>query len=194
VNNADAQARLQPYLQPGERILWTGGPDPHRLLSSKDAFLIPFSLMWGGFAIVWEGSVLFFMATGPNGPPIFFALWGIPFVVVGQYLIWGRFIAKRWDRRRTAYAVTNQRVLVLRGSSLRSMFVNTLPSITESARIDGSGSLEFGSTVGPFGYGMWANTGMDFFGLGTQSGAAFYDIQDVSAVARLINQARVNPA
>src|SRR6478735_6022360 len=131
VDDVYAQTRLQSYLQPGEKVLWTGRPDPGRLLSSKDAYLIPFSLMWGGFAIVWEGGVLLTMA-GANGAPIFVALWGIPFVVAGQYLIWGRFLVKRWDRRRTVYAVTDQRVLVLRGASLQSMFVSSLPGVTQS--------------------------------------------------------------
>jgi hypothetical protein len=193
VDSADTQARLQPYLLSGERILWTGRPDPNRLLSGKDAFLIPFSLLWGGFAIFWEGSVLFFMATGPSGPPIFFALWGIPFVVVGQYLIWGRFIGKRWLRRRTAYAVTDERVLALRGGSLQSMFLKSLPALNQTTRADGSGSLEFGNSPVPFGYGVWANTGMDFFAMG-RIGMAFYDIDDVANVARLIDQARRTPA
>jgi hypothetical protein len=187
VDNPYAQSRLQTYLQPGERILWTGQPDPRRLVSSKDYFLIPFSLLWGGFAIVWEGGVLLTMA-GANGAPIFFALWGIPFVVVGQFFIWGRFLVKRWDRRRTLYAVTDHRALVLRGASLQSMFLNNLPGVTRSARADGSGSLEFGS-ASPFGSGVWANTGMDFFSMG-RSVLAFYDIPNVAQVDRLINQSR----
>ena len=75
VQNVDAQVRLQPYLQPGEGLLWTGSPNPNRLFSGKDFFLIPFSLMWGGFAIFWEGSVLAF-GRGANQAPVFFALWG----------------------------------------------------------------------------------------------------------------------
>jgi hypothetical protein len=147
--------------------------------------------MWGGFAIVWEGSVLFF-AGNSGGPPIFFVLWGIPFVVVGQFLIWGRFLAKRWDRARTIYALTDQRVLILKGRSLQSMYLVQLPGITQSSRADGSGSLEFGGGSGPFGYGVWANTGMDFFSMGRGS-FAFYDVQDVAQVFRLINQARTGP-
>jgi hypothetical protein len=191
VESPEAQARLQPYLLAGERFLWNGQPDPHRLLSTKDIFLIPFSLMWGGFAIVWEGSVLLF-AHGSGGPPIFFVLWGIPFVVVGQFLIWGRFLAKRWDRGRTIYALTDQRVLILKGRSLQSMFLSQLPNITQSSRADGSGSLELGGGSGPIGYGVWANTGMDLFSMG-RNPFAFYDIPDVTQVYRLINQARTSP-
>jgi hypothetical protein len=189
VENAEAQARLQPHLQPSERILWTGKPDPNRLLGGKDVFLIPFSLLWGGFAIFWEGAVIWGSSSGPSGAPIFFLLWGVPFVLVGQYLIWGRFLVKRWDKGRTVYALTNQRVLVLRGRSLQSMFVNQLPSLDQSIRHDGSGTLEFGSSGPPLGYGVWANTGMDVFGFG-RGALAFYDIPEVAQVYRLVNQAR----
>jgi hypothetical protein len=192
MENVEDQARLQPYLQPGEAVLWGGRPDPSRLFSGKDLFLIPFSLMWGGFAIVWEGSVLAF-GSGPNKAPIFFVLWGVPFVLVGQYLIWGRFFAKRWQRQRTTYAVTNQRVLILHGRSLQSIFLSQLPPIIQSSRADGSGSLEFGNAGSPFGYGVWANTGMDAFSMG-RTVPAFYDIPDVTRVYGLINQARSRPS
>src|SRR5713101_1361627 len=157
MDDPEAQLRLQPYLLAGERILWTGQPDPRRLVGGKDAYLIPFSLMWGGGAVFWEAAVLL------SGAPIFFVLWGIPFVLVGQYLIWGRLLAKRWDKKRTVYAVTSQRVLVVRGRSLQSAYLTQLPSIDQSTRADGSGTLEFGPGV-PFGYRVWANTGMDVFG------------------------------
>lgn len=181
MDNPDAQLRLQPYLLAGERILWTGRPDPRRIFDAKDTYLVPFSLLWGGGTLFWEGSVVFV-----GGGPPFFVLWGIPFVVVGQYLIWGRLIVKRWDRNRTIYAVTDQRVMVLRRRSLQSIFVTHLPPINQSSRADGSGSLEFGN---PGPYGMWSNTGMDIFGFGRNT-LAFYDIPGVTQVYRLINQAR----
>jgi hypothetical protein len=187
VDEAGQQAQLQRYLQPGERILWTGQPDPSRLIGRLDGFLIPFSLIWGGFAIVWEGGVVL------TGAPALFWLWGVPFVVVGQYFIWGRFVYKRWDRLRTVYALTNQRALILRGGSLQSVYLNQLAAIHQTGRADGSGSIEFGSPMGWQGRGYWANTGMDLFAPG--SGVpAFYDIPDVAKVDRLVNQARSGSA
>jgi hypothetical protein len=43
---------LERHLSPGEWIAWTGHPDPSKHISRADAFLIPFSIFWGGFAIV----------------------------------------------------------------------------------------------------------------------------------------------
>jgi hypothetical protein len=185
VDDLGLQLRLQPYLQPGEKILWTGRPDPSRLIGRSDVFLIPFSLMWGGFAIFWEASVL------GAGAPIFFDLWGIPFVVAGQFLIWGRFVYKRWAKRRTVYALTGQRALILRGGSLQSVFLNQVPTIDQTVRADGSGTIQFGNS--PFGFGSWANTGMDFFGQ-SRAVPAFYDVPEVARVYGLINQARSGSA
>lgn len=181
------EAALQRHLLPGERFLWTGRPNPNRLFALGDVFLVPFSLMWGGFAIFWELAVLGTWSKSGQGSSGFFVLWGIPFVIVGQYFIWGRFVYKRWDRQRTLYAVTNQRVLALRGSTLQSMFVNQLPTMNETIRPDGTGTLDFGNR--PFGYAFWANTGMDAF---SRRGGmlAFYDIDNVASVHRLIADVR----
>ena len=45
VDESSQQAALQRYMLDGERILWTGQPDPRRLLSGSDAIVIPFSLI-----------------------------------------------------------------------------------------------------------------------------------------------------
>ena len=50
----------------------------------------------------------------PVGPSARF--WGIPFVAIGLYLVVGRFFYKRWDRRRTRYAITDQRVVIIRSA------------------------------------------------------------------------------
>jgi hypothetical protein len=132
------------HLVAGEKILWVGRPDPTMRLTKSDFFAVPFSLAWGGFAIFWETSVI------ASGAPIFFVLWGVPFVAVGLYLIAGRFVQKARVRRRTLYAVTDRRVLkVVRrrsGDNVDALFVDAIPVVNRELRRDGSGSVLFGST------------------------------------------------
>jgi hypothetical protein len=101
----DAGARL--WILPGERLYWRGAPDPGVIFGPEDAYLIPFSLLWGGFAIFWEIGV-------SRQGLVFGMVWGIPFVLIGLYLIFGRFFYKRWNRRRTRYAISDQRIIVTR--------------------------------------------------------------------------------
>ena len=60
-------ATVDRHLSPAERIEWVGRPDPARHLTRSDAFLVPFSIIWGGFAIFWEATAI----AGGAGP--FFA-------------------------------------------------------------------------------------------------------------------------
>ena len=120
------------YLGQDETILWMGRPNPLSLLSSSDLMMIPFSLMWGGFAIFWES-----LALSGKSHDLFFTLWGIPFVVIGQYIIWGRFVHKYLRRKRTYYAVTNQRTLVLTtlfGTNLKTYFLHQVLSLQRQGR------------------------------------------------------------
>lgn len=113
-----ASLKLQPEVLSGESIYWAAMPNPRKIFHSDDWTLIPFSLLWGGFAIFWEATVLgyvnFSSKSSTYSAPSFFVLWGIPFVLYGQYMIWGRFIVDGWLKRRTFYAVTNRRVLSFR--------------------------------------------------------------------------------
>src|SRR5579862_2671126 len=96
------------HLQAGEKLLWSGRPRQGLLLTARDWLLVPFSLFWGGFVLFWETA-----ATVHPGAS-FFPLFGLPFAVIGAYLIVGRFIVDAWLRSRTYYAVTNQRIIICR--------------------------------------------------------------------------------
>jgi hypothetical protein len=114
-------------------------------LRGSDAVGIPFSLMWGGFAIFWETMAI------RSGAPFFFKLWGIPFVAVGLYLIAGRLLYDAWRRSRTAYAVTNERVILLSGGvrpSVLSLRLPTIPAVSLTEGRGGVGTISFGGGAG----------------------------------------------
>ncbi len=61
-----------------ERLLWSAQPRQGIFLRSTDAYLIPFSLLWGGFAFFWEATVVNRMDRFCSD------FWGVPFVLVGH--------------------------------------------------------------------------------------------------------------
>lgn len=141
---------FQGRLLSGERILWTGAPPTGLLLTARDGFLIPFSLLWGGFAIFWEWGVVTGMGSKGHPAPDFFVLWGIPFVLIGLYLIFGRFFVDAWLRARTSYALTNQRVLILRTApafKFTAYAVDRLPELSLEEKSDGRGTIRFQPSI-----------------------------------------------
>ncbi|MCK6479294.1 MAG: PH domain-containing protein [Planctomycetes bacterium] len=134
--------RLAGALAPGEAVLWTGRPRGGLRLRPSDLFLVPFSLLWCGFIAFWE-----WMAFARNSP-LFFKLWGIPFLLVGVYLLFGRYFVDALLRGRTRYAITSSRVLLVSGALLPrvdSLSLRNLPMISLRERADGSGDIVLGS-------------------------------------------------
>jgi hypothetical protein len=174
---------LRPELESGEKLLWSGQPRQGLRLQPSDAALIPFSLMWGGFALFWEFSVF------QDGAPIFFRLWGIPFVLVGLYLIAGRFFVDAWQRGRTFYGITNERVLIVSGlfqKQVKSLALRSLSDVTLSERGDRSGSITFGGT--PTLYRWFAGSGWP--GIDKQLPPSFDSIENARQVYAQIQNAQ----
>lgn len=181
VSATRAENAIRTSLRDGEQLLWIGGPDPSRLLSREDAFVIPFSLLWCGFAIFW---LIFAMRAGG-----LFWLFGVPFVLVGLYMVFGRLIVKRSTRRGMRYAITSRRALVAGASG--SLVDTNLASehVSTTRHKDGShADVRFGS--GPGGAAaIWDNTGMEKI-FPTSAGIAFYDVADPEPMLRALEQAR----
>lgn len=141
--NNDIVHELKPNLTAGEQIIWTGKPKTGIIFRSSDIFLIPFSLLWGGFAVFWETSVF------ATDAPFFFKLWGIPFVLVGFYITVGRFFLDARKRANTIYGLTNDRIIIKSGiwnSEIKSLNIRTLSDITLSQKSDNSGTITLGPT------------------------------------------------
>lgn len=148
VNNGLFPARLLE----DERILWSGQPGQGVRFTARDWLAIPFSLLWGGFAVFWEATVL------RTPAPFFFKLWGVPFVLAGLYLIFGRFFVDARMRAKTRYAVTDRRILIVRSDpfgKMTSLSLDRLPDMQMSERPDGSGTIRFGAAA-PYWANGWA--------------------------------------
>jgi hypothetical protein len=150
---------IQRELGKGERLLWSGRPRQGLMLRPVDAFLIPFSVLWGGFAIFWEISVIVARA------PWDFVAWGVPFVLVGLYIIFGRFVLDAWQRARTFYGVTSERVVIVSGlmaRQVKSVNLDMLSEVTLTERANGSGTITLGrvsSYSWPHGAAGWPGFG-----------------------------------
>ncbi len=196
----DTQNALQMFqadLLKDEKILWAGQPEP-KLFTGADFFLIPMGLFVFCFAIFWESGVLGITHMGSHHdmpfPFSFFPLFGIPIVLMGFYILFGRFFFKSWKQRNTYYAVTNQRALILctaPNRSLQAVLINANSNLNKSVGSDGTGTISFGDSSPKAA--AYANTGMDFFVAagGLALAPAFYDIKDANTVYQLIsNQQR----
>jgi hypothetical protein len=184
----DAYATIQPELLSGETVLWAGRPSAKVIFHASDRYTIPFSLMWGGFAIFWEASVVgitgFDRHTSQH-PWTFGMIWGIPFVLFGQYFIWGRFIYAAWLKKRTYYAVTSRRVIAIqRGWTQKTSAgqINNLPATNKELRDDGIGTLYFG--IRPTGR-RGSQVSITDMRLGDVT--SFVDIEDAASVYRLVS-------
>ncbi|MGA9669157.1 MAG: PH domain-containing protein [Terracidiphilus sp.] len=187
---------LQPELLPGETLLWSGQPQLGVIFHASDWIAIPFSLFWGGFAILWELSAIGYWgnprATGPALDA--FALWGIPFVLVGQYLIWGRFLYTAWRKSRTHYGVTNKRVLVLSTGLSRKItdaYFRNLTSVSLALRPNGIGTIEFAPEQVPqFGLNLRSSRRQGFQMYLDLSRLAFFDIAEARGVYQIVQAQR----
>ena len=170
-------------LLPREKVLWSGRPGQGIILTRSDALLIPFSLMWGGFAVFWEASVL------STHAPLFFALWGVPFVLAGLFITVGRFLLDAWLRGRILYALTDRRILFLRSRpwpAFKAVRLDTLPEATLNEGSDGRGTIRFGQQAR-----LWAGSQSRNFGALVPSldpTPQFISIPDVQRVFDLVQE------
>lgn len=167
-------------LLPGERIIWSGQPGEGLILTSYDIFLIPFSLIWCGFAIFWT-----FGAT-TAGAPGFFTAWGLMFVCFGLYFVFGRFVVDAWIRGGMHYAVTDRRILIARSrpsEKFSAISISQLPDVTLSERSNGRGTIRFGQAVS-----MWGNRGFGGWSPSLDPTPQFIAIEDCRRVFDLIQR------
>ena len=161
-----------------------------------DAFLIPFSIFWCGFAIFWEAGV------ASSGASLF-VVWGIPFIAVGLYLVFGRFIYKHYRKKRTTYWITNARaaIIVSPGLVADSPVLHQPVTVKRSrnarhASVAIGNATEAGRASGLYRNSslFYANTGLGALARSHGLPFAFYDVADADAMLSALDQARGSQA
>ncbi len=177
--NFEDQQTLTKFLRQNESLQWVGRPPGSLLFRKSDVFLIPFSLLWGGFAAFWEFSVY------NSNAPAFFLLFGSAFVLAGLYLIVGRFFFDMIKRTKTIYGLTNERALILAGvfgQTLKSVDLKSVSEVSLQIKNDGRGTIIFGSISGT--QSMFYN--FSWPGYGQVSYPLFEMIENANQVYQLV--------
>jgi hypothetical protein len=153
-------------------------PNPNVIFHSDDWTAIPFSLLWTGFFVFWEFGVW-------KQKSIFMTLWGIPFLVIGNYMVWGRFFVDGWLKRRTYYALTNRRAMILQNgwkTKVSTTYLESIPNIEFEG--DSIGTIWLGPKYPVIATRGKKTRDLSRFSVGDVP--VFADIDDVAALHRLI--------
>ncbi len=182
---AEPSEVIREQLDMDEQLLWAGQPRAGLRLQTSDLLMVPFSLMWGGFAFFWEWQVI------KTGAPLFMMLWGIPFVLIGLYMIVGRFFWDAYRRGTTFYGITTQRAIIVTRSlagttRAKSMQLRSMSDVTLSADRDGSGSIQLGPSANTSA-AWWAGAGWP----GAQgTSPSFEQLPDAKSVYAVLQRAQ----
>lgn len=139
------------FLAEGEQIVWKGKPEKGQIFHKQDIIMIPFSLFWLGFSLFWE------LTSIQSGAPFFFSLWGLPFIGVGVYLLFGRYIMSALLRNKTFYVITNKRLIIKKGNKIEMRMACDLPPMEIQLHKNGNGTITFWEEVS-VGRGRRQNT------------------------------------
>jgi hypothetical protein len=161
-------------LLPDERIIWSGRPSAGIIFTTRDVFLIPFSVLWCGFAIIWTGIAVFASGAAAGagggaaagGAGLGFGLFGLVFVSIGLFFTVGRFFLDAWLRQGTTYALTDKRILIAKerpSADFTAIALDRLPEARITERHDGRGTVRFGPqrgllAFGSSGFSIWMPT------------------------------------
>lgn len=155
----ELDARVRSELDQGEQLLWVGQPRPSRFARATIPQVL-FGIPWTAFAVLWTTMATWGLwgKAGPaqNAGPgmllgICFPLWGVPFILIGL----GMLSSPLWARRRakrTCYALTDHRAILLEAGTFRSVEVRSyrpaeLTKMVRRENADGSGDLVFEEAI-----------------------------------------------
>ncbi len=147
---------------------------------------MPFTLFWAGFTVLWNVMVW------RGHAPVFFRIWGIPFLLAGVYAVIGRFFLNRKRKQRLEYALMAARAVILDSRGIvREVPLIYVPIEQNRSRDGRHLTVTFGvAAASGFGFGrgrMPTNSGLDLL---TANSAAptFVDVEDVAGLTAALAQ------
>jgi hypothetical protein len=146
-----------PLTDPGERLIWSGNPDPSRYALRKVAYSFLSGIVFFGFSLFWIHTAYTGESRGSNPLAFHFWMFGIPFVIVGASLV----LSPVWQffrGMRTTYALTDRRAIMnISGPFPRhtSVPLNQVPFVEVLSSTDGPGHVLFQE-----GIASYSNRGM----------------------------------
>jgi hypothetical protein len=185
-----ASQDIQKELTLGERVLWTGRPLGGLRFGNRNPFEALLGIFFFGFAVLWIYGASGAMKSG-NPEGIFFPLFGIPFLLIGAYVAFGRYFLEAYVRKYVEYAVTDQRVIIRSGifsRSTQSIDYRKQPTINLTEKSNKTGTIRFGDPPDEFVRGYY-NIPMI-----TMPTNAIEFISDARSVYNIIRKAAAAPA
>jgi hypothetical protein len=146
----ESQQMAQAQLEAGEQLLWHSRPDGRRFILGSIPIVL-FGIPWTAFSLFWMAAASGFLFTkSGNGIFSLFALFGVPFVLVG----FGMLSSPYWVYRKmklTVYALTNRRALIITGGrskTIQSYSTKDIGIIERTERANGKGDIYFATVEG----------------------------------------------
>jgi len=177
----ELRRKVENELQPGERIRWIEQPVPHFFTAGSIGAVL-FGIPWTSFAIFWMWGVMGFkLPDFREGiqPQHFFALFGVPFVLIGFAMLSTPYWT--WQAaRETVYLITDQRAISIAGirsTTIKSYSPDQLQEIHRREKADGTGDVIF-----------WTRKWKDSDGDQRTEDIGFMGIRNPQEVERLLRQ------
>jgi hypothetical protein len=153
-SDARSDPRLARELEDREQLIWAGRPQA-KLMGFRSIPLMIFGIGWTAFSVFWilaaSGVLLGRIGGGGQIIQVIFSLFGVPFVVIGLFMLSSPYWARR-SARRTLYALTDQRCIIWlpklgSGMTVKSYRPDDLGSMSRVERKDGSGDVIFVKSI-----------------------------------------------
>jgi hypothetical protein len=138
-----AHAAITSRLARGEKLIWSDRPRPKLLAQRELNFGFFVGIFFFGFALFWMS-----MASQAGA----FALFGIPFVAVGLWIVSGPLRAY-YRAANLVFALTDRRALIVSRNEVKSYPLEQIDFVDTKSFADGSGHVYFHKE--PTGFSGW---------------------------------------